>query len=300
MYARLGWLDKAAWYYDQAVAMGQEAKIGACLIELMVKAAWVRVKQGKFEQASGQLKKALERCGERTPAHTWASVHRHLGALYLERLSLQVDLKTAQEDIVRALKHTQHSLEHLEHCEDLDSRERQEDLALVLNNFGRAYFYGEEFEEARQSYQEALKIADQLGHRALGAYMRNNLGGLEAKLENHPVAIRYLRESLEITDEEDNLFLRCKSLLNLGTTLSKDQSSEAKRYLEEAYWISRFLGNRFLFFDTSLNLAIFHHNTAEWGQAERYLLEADRAQPDNVLVQVMLEDARAAQAEQPA
>jgi predicted ATPase len=295
LHAQVGWLDKAAEYYDQALKITIKLGEHKRQIDLVVRLGWVRVKQGDFESADHELKQALTLCTRKTPPDTWSRVYRHLCALHLERLGVQSDLEASSEDIQQAFQYARKSEEYLVRCDIHEDLDRQTDRALLLNNFGRIYFYANQLDQARQTYQEALTIAEELGDQALGAYMLNNLGGLEAKLDYHSSRVDdYLRRSLQIADEEDNLFLRCKSLLILGSTLSKRQRAEAEQHLTEAYWIAHILANRYLRFDACVNLGLYYKNIGEWDKAERFILEAGQARRDNPFVERVLTQIRQA------
>jgi tetratricopeptide (TPR) repeat protein len=289
LYAQVGWLKNAADYYDRALQMSVKLRKHERQIDLTVKLAWVWVKQGDFEKAGQGLQKALDLCKYRKASdRMWSQVYRHLCALCLERLSVQADLDEKEEDIQQAYRYAKESQAHLARCKERGSPGIQRDRALLLNNFGRVYFYAGQYDEAHQAYEDSRRIAVDLEDRGLEAYVLNNLGGLKAKLGDPDSAIKYFEESLQITDEEDNLFLRCKSLLNLGTTLPRERHREAKQCLEEAYWIACMLSNPYLLFDTCVNLGFYYNNSRDWEQAENFFLEADRVRPNTSLAENML------------
>ncbi len=102
-----------------------------------------------------------------------------------------------------------------------------------------------DFPREVQAADRAIKAADELGERELGAYARLNKGWALVTLSKLDEAKTVLEEALRIFSTEGNRNGTSRALLDLGTLLEqKGDYENARKTYEDALRIARDLGNQ--------------------------------------------------------
>lgn len=227
LYSAVGRLEEAFSAYRQASEFAKKLNEHLVAIEMIVEMGWIRVKQGKFEEAEGLFEQAIRSSRKQhMPAHLLSYIYRLYGGLFLERLATRA-ASGWKRDVNYAAKYVQQAEEYIRQC-NLADPERKQDLALVLNNMGRLYLENEQYDKAGRCFQDALDVVREgaADKNRLEAYLLNNQGVTASALGKLDEAERHFKRSLELTNREENVFVRTKGLLNLAEVYGKAKQYE--------------------------------------------------------------------------
>ncbi len=120
--------------------------------------------------------------------------------------------------------------------------------ATSLNNLGSTYHALGNYEEARQQYEQALKIFEHkdIGARAGAADSQNGLGAVFCALRKYEDATKCLEKSLNIRQEIGDRAGEGDSLCNLGNVYYslKEYEKAINNYYKKALGILQAIGHR--------------------------------------------------------
>jgi predicted ATPase/DNA-binding winged helix-turn-helix (wHTH) protein/predicted negative regulator of RcsB-dependent stress response len=119
-----------------------------------------------------------------------------------------------------------------------------EQRAEVLLNLGWLQTQGRRFDEARESYQEAIETYDELGHRLQRGAASHGLGVLNYRLGNYEAALQNFHDAVAIAEEMGTLKNAGMTLNGLGNLyMSLGRLDEAQKSYEKAVGFLRGLGH---------------------------------------------------------
>ncbi len=153
--------------------------------------------------------------------------------------------------------------------------EERSNYASSLKNLGNAYYYLGEYQQAIDSFQQSLKIKQEIGDRNGEAKSLNNLGSAYNSLGEYQQAIDYLQQSLEITREIGDRNGEAKSLNNLGNAyyyLGKYQ--QAIDSFQQSLKIKQEIGDRNGEAKSLNNLGSAYYYLGKYQQAIDYLQQS--------------------------
>ncbi|TGO03397.1 hypothetical protein PN36_07115 [Candidatus Thiomargarita nelsonii] len=124
-----------------------------------------------------------------------------------------------QENIDEALDGFQQGLEELEEIET--SPEVKQETGYMQSYLGAVLKEKGDISDAKQAYEAALPIMQEMGETQTEAVIEDQLGTLEMLQGNLPKAERYHRDALKRMQPLNTLKLEAQSLHNLGTVYQK-------------------------------------------------------------------------------
>jgi tetratricopeptide (TPR) repeat protein len=163
---------------------------------------------GKLREAVEAYEQALE-LSEDWPNLQWSSVHSRLGEIYYIRREFPQSiaacteaLKSEPNDVWsyyrRGLAHYVQNY-YLEAIEDFRIAAEKSDLSWLYAGLGAVYLNLQDFSNAENSYQEALRYTEQDQNPSLPVA----LGAIYLYLEDQEAAERYLRRVIELNESLD-------------------------------------------------------------------------------------------------
>ena len=124
------------------------------------------------------------------------------------------------------------------------TRDRKTDANHLLRQ-GRQQDETSQFQEALQSYQQALSIYRELGDRAREGATLHNIGAVYRKLGQYPEALKHFQQALVIRREVGDRAGEGTTLHNIGAVYSKlGQYPQALEHCQQALVIRREVGDR--------------------------------------------------------
>ncbi len=285
--------------HDIALANNKQVIV----IKVKAEMGWLRVKQERFDDAQILFEEAIAPFKQTShfsnilavfkkphsfPDDLVAFVYRLYGGLYLERLVIGTSEK--RKDAECALEYTRKAGYYIEEC-NLSDPDRKRDKALILNNLGRLLLETEQYKEANTYFQHALDVAKEgaTERHSLEAYLLNNQGVVAAAQKQFEPAKRFFRESLEMTNQEENIFLRTKSLLNLAEIyIETREYREVVHIANESLWYANLLGHRTYKFEAYSLLGKAHLALNQDDEAHSCYEYAQKLRPeDPVIIQIL-------------
>ena len=141
-----------------------------------------------------------------------------------------------------------------------------EQRAEVLLNLAWLQTQGGRFDEARESYQEAIEAYDELGDRLQRGAASNGLGTLNYRLGNYEAALQNFRDAVAIAEEVGALKNAAMTLNGLGNVfMSLGRLDEAQKSYEKAVGFLQGLGHKRFESITAFNMGLL---CAERGNRE--------------------------------
>lgn len=129
------------------------------------------------------------------------------------------------------------------------------ELARVTNALGVAHNFTDDFERARDYYEQALALARQAGDRALENSILGNLALVIGELEGPEAGLARHREALSLARERDDQGLVTNQLANICSRLTEtDRLDEAATTCPEALARVEEIGNARLIAGTRMSL----------------------------------------------
>ena len=184
----------AARAYSEAVRASPEA--GAAALRGAARIAWRR---GRWNDAAARLSAALRLARRSGDARLSASLLTDMGNISSDRGSPA----RALELYGRAIS--------------IDQKENAlRELARVHNNIGAVLFYEDRWDEAVESYQKALELAERCGEVSTAAYALSNIGQILARRGEEKRAQKYLDASTQTFERLGDDFMVSSNLLARG------------------------------------------------------------------------------------
>jgi tetratricopeptide (TPR) repeat protein len=144
----------------------------------------------------------------------------------------------------------------------------QSTIAKALNGAGRLALTQGDYDEAREHYDAALTLANQLGDRRAAAIALNGLAGLEGRLGNYAQAQELFDKALAQFEQLGDKLNSARLLSNRGLiALIQDDTARAKTYLEESLAIRRAIGDTIGMIWSIANLGEVAHRNGDTTQA---------------------------------
>ena len=158
--------------------------------------------------------------------------------------------------------------------------ERQARLQVALK-MARLHESLGDYGQARQFYQESLRIAEELGDRAGVARVLHNLGVLAQQQGDYGQAWQFYQESLRIEEELGDRAGVAQTLHNLGV-LAQDTGDygQARQFYQESLRIAEELGDRAGVAKTLHQLGMLAQATGDYGQAWQFYQESLRIEEE--------------------
>jgi tetratricopeptide (TPR) repeat protein len=123
--------------------------------------------------------------------------------------------------------------EALDHCASDSQGEHQR--CRLLSGIGKVQLGTGRYEEAAQSFEEALALARSLDDKRLQAEQLNNLGAAAGRSTRYQEAVDYFREALKLDRDLGDRFATGVKLANLGMTFAAiGLYRRAERYMRKA------------------------------------------------------------------
>ena len=88
---------------------------------------------------------------------------------------------------------------------------------ITLNNIGTVYLYQGEYATALEFYQQALVLHKQVGNKAMEGTTLNNLGEVYRNLGEYAIALEFYQQALALHKQVDNKAEEGTTLNNIGT-----------------------------------------------------------------------------------
>jgi len=152
---------------------------------------------------------------------------------------------------------------------------RPDQRAEVLLNLAWLQTQGSRFDEARESYQEAIEAYEELGDRLQRGRASHGLGILNERLGNYQAALRNFREAGAIAEEAGALKNAAVTLNGLGNVfLSLGRLDEAQQSYEKAVRFLRGLGSTRFETITAFNMGRLYERRGDREAARRMFEKA--------------------------
>ncbi len=148
-------------------------------------------------------------------------------------------------------------------------------MARYLNNVGIAYSDLNFYEDALESFFEAIAILEMHPVDKLSANVYNSIGLLQHKNKNYEQAIYYHHQALLFREKTEDQIGVAGSYNNLGLAyLDTHQLDSARHYLHKAFEIKTQLNDLALLSTTLINLAELHVKENDFDNAHAHLSQA--------------------------
>lgn len=225
-------LDKFGFNRDRINLIKQVEQIGGYVV-LMNKGEYL-MDQGQYQQATQVFNEILTNLGEQ-PSYEYGFT--------LNRLGICLGLQGQKE---QAIIHHKKGLEVVKQLEQLELNENyvMHLKGILHTELAGELLYKKHFEEAKESYKEALIIAEKQKDIHQFAVIIANLGILAMHQNDLQEAIKYLRYPLEIFQQLNDHEAEAGLHYQLGLVYQKTQQWEAAEQAHrEAARISELQGN---------------------------------------------------------
>lgn len=137
----------------------------------------------------------------------------------------------------------------------LEATDATDELARVTNALGVAHNFTDDFERARDYYEQALALARQVGDRALENSILGNLALVIGELEGPEAGLVRHREALSLARERDDQAVIANQLANICSRLTEtNRLEEAATTCPEALARVEEIGNARLIAGTRMSL----------------------------------------------
>ena len=164
-----------------------------------------------------------------------------------------------------------------DHFKDVPILKDKQIHGSVLGSLGNAYYNLSEYRKAIKYYEQALKIAKEVGDRKSEGIWLGSLGNVFNELSKPKKAIEYYEQALKIAKEVGDMYLEGRWLGNLGNAYN-DLSGPRKAidYHEKALKIANEIGHRYLEGRLFGNLGSAYIGMGELKKATEYYEQALR------------------------
>ncbi|MFX0023235.1 MAG: tetratricopeptide repeat protein [Candidatus Hermodarchaeota archaeon] len=128
--------------------------------------------------------------------------------------------------------------------ENIDKDSRNSHKLLVLNNIAWIYYKMGNYSEAIEYFEEATKIAHELGKKSQELIYLSNLGEIYERIRNFPLAIQKYEEAMKIAEDSGNSMEKLRIMNSVIEIYEELQDySRALLFSGEAIKISEKLGD---------------------------------------------------------
>jgi tetratricopeptide (TPR) repeat protein len=221
--------------------------------------AWLAGKQvhtaGQFQEAERLLRYGLGLTSEHEQQHR-ANLLLALGNALERQGQYELSRQSLEEALPLA---TPESVEHIE----------------ILNRLSLIYLRQDQYQQAQEYGQAALKLAhEQKDRLKIGATL-SNLGDISWAIGDYDQAESYMQEALSIGREIENLWLMSICLNGLGLVAwVREDSDQARRHFEHSKTLEEQAGNRWGVSISLLNLGELAYLAGDYESANTYLNES--------------------------
>jgi len=231
---------------------------GVSVISSLMKAAWLDRVLGNWADSLNKCKMAMQLChNDDTNLRNQILIQE--GLTYF-RLS---DWKNSSDCFHAALLNTQIISLY--------------DKAMATYGLGNIFFEISQYEESKNYYYQALKIAEELDSHSLRANIYNNLGAIESILGNRLKAIAMYSEGIPLFKKIGDNYGLARLYNNIGMTYAEEESwSKANESYGKSLSISDVHGLAPMKSITFLNRALAFAHLRDFEEAREYNFKAHR------------------------
>ena len=226
------WQDKIAQIpvLERLLATHQSTEV---LVDLLIKSGEAYYYIGKTERARQRYEQAIkENENVNGDPQRVAEAYSRLGIIYS-------DLGFDDESLRKAVNSLQRYLKIVGQADKTDL------IAVGYNHLGLVYDKHTTYDQALQSYEEALKISRRHGHRKLEGDVLGNMGLLYRKQKKYEDALTMHEEALLISREMNDLQSTALDLRNIGLIhYEQEKYQEAIDYYTQAMLSIMKTGNK--------------------------------------------------------
>ena len=209
-----------------------------------------------------------------TYANQWEAACEHCQAALLiwrhsRQLSKQASSLNLLGNIYMRSGEYETALDYFSHAIEIDRElSNQAHLVWTQLNLGILLIEQGKFVAARQICQETIALAEQLGNREALGTLTHNLGYIENLEGNYEVAIGYLTKTMQMLKTNENLFLRGRTLGNLGiAAYGLNELNIAYRHYQQAHQTAQQSQDTYIISKSLLGMARITHQHGELEQA---------------------------------
>lgn len=231
---------------------------GVSIISSLMKAAWLDRVLGNWADSLNKCNMAMQLCSP-DDINLRNQILIQQGLTYF-RLS---DWKNSSDCFYAALLNTQTISLY--------------DQAMATYGLGNIFFEISQYEESKNYYHQALKIAEELDSHFLRANIYNNLGAIESILGNRLKAIAMYSQGIPLFKEIGDNYGLARLYNNIGLTYAEEESwSKANESYGKSLSISDVHGLAPMKSITFLNRALAFVYLGDFEEAKEYNFKAHR------------------------
>ncbi len=243
LFQQYGDLTKSLYFLDHAIKLAQSVDALSTLSNAYHNCAGIFERLGEVDKAIKYIQEALKISRELRDRKTEASCLNILGVLHQSSSEYGKALYTYEQSIEISQKNN-----------------FEQTLASVSLNRGRLSIVLNQYEEASEYLQLALKFATSRQDISLAATTFSALGGLHAQMETYslgdlfsdqmlglqkiPLSVTYYQKALDLYRKAGNLFEQAGILLNVGHIYyQRYLTDQAMSYYRQALELADMMGN---------------------------------------------------------
>lgn len=253
---------EAKTFYERALSLYQNGDTGIEELQIIfthIQLAWLDRVLGHYEQSLLHCQKALEVYSDDAGEQTINAILMQESFTYF-RLN---DWDKAMADLKRCLNN-QHLMSTFE-------------KSMAYYGFGNIYFELGKYELARENYEKALNLADEINSKPMKGLILNNYGALENVSGNPIKAIKHYSSCIPLFKELGDKFGLARVYLNIGITYADQGDWErGNEFYSSSLKLSDELGLKPLKSIAFLNRALALVNLNQIESATEYNLKAKR------------------------
>jgi len=249
----LGQMEKALWYYNEAIRKSNELKDDSKIVESYMKISSAYIRKGEFDVASMKLMKCKE-LAEKIHDHHWLVwIHSNLGMIKERRGNHE----EAIEEYITSLKYARLTNNY-------------SDMGIANMRLGSGYRAQTELDTAARYVRKAINIWEKINDFRI-PYAYGELANIYLQLGEPDEAIQYFEKCIEFSRKTGDIYLKGASLSGLADAyMDKRDFERPLEYLIEAQEIFERLDVKDMTPSVYKKLGIIYKTRKEWKKSKEY------------------------------